>query len=388
MDLRTRLVFALVAVSLGTMLALGVVGYTRARDLLRDQAREKLEGVAESKTDALQNVKRAWRDRVRLIASRTQLRLSLDTYRRTHADVERERIAQIIEDATSSVVTVCRITVFDADGHVVTRTGGVPASADPDPGGVLTPSEEVVFRGLALGPDGELEIAFVTGLTREHQLVGALEIVMSATELIEVTGDHTGLGETGETLIVHRLGADSAVIVNPVRHTQGQPLGHRVALHDPNPVALALEPGTARPLTSVDYRGQEVLSASRFLPDFGWALIVKVDADEQESGVLELRRDMIRLALSIGAFAILIGTLLGLQLAGPIRHLADVANRIHAGELTARATIRSEDEIGMLARTFNQMAEKLIETNRELIERARGNDAEAERHATELDGNA
>jgi PAS domain S-box-containing protein len=36
-----------------------------------------------------------------------------------------------------------------------------------------------------------------------------------------------------------------------------------------------------------------------------------------------------------------------------------VANRIRLGELDARAEVSREDEIGLLARTFNQMAEEL-----------------------------
>ncbi len=369
MDLRTKFVFALVAVSLGNMLALGFVGYTRARDLLREQAREKLEGVAESKRDDLENVKQAWQDRVRLIASRTQLRLSLQAYARSHGIAEHDRIAQILGDAGESVPTVRSLTVYDADGHAVTTTARDTTRiryTDLDPALLPAGDDDVAMTGLAVGPDGILEATFLSRLMLDGESVGAIAVVMRADDLIDVTSDHTGLGETGETMVAYRVNEDSAVIINPVRHAPGPPLGRRVALDVRNPVAYALAPRTARPLIGIDYRGEEVLSATRYLPEFGWALIVKVDADEQEFGVLALRTDMIRLGLSIGAFAVLIGTLLGLRFARPIRHLADVANRIHAGETDARATLIPDDEIGILARTFNQMAEKLIENNPDL----------------------
>lgn len=371
MDLRTRFVFALVAVSLGSMLALGVVGYSRARDLLREQAREKLEGVAESKADDLENVKQAWQDRVRLIASRTQLRISLAAYGRSHGAGEYDRILQILEDAGASVPTVRRLTVYDVDGHAVVTAGTARADhlADLDAARLPPGPDGLAMTGLAVGDDGTLVVSYLTRLTLDDGYVGALDAAMSAGELIDVTSDHTGLGQTGETLIAYAIGPDSAVIVNPVRHAAGPPLSRRIALDSRSPVARALAAPPTRPATAVDYRDKVVLAATRLLPEFGWVLIVKVDADEQEAGVLELRRDMVRLALSIGAFAILAGTLLGLQFARPIRHLADVANRIHAGELDARATVRSDDEIGVLARTFNQMAEKLIETSAERARR-------------------
>jgi len=75
---------------------------------------------------------------------------------------------------------------------------------------------------------------------------------------------------------------------------------------------------------------------------------------------------MTTLALSLSAFAILFAVLLGMRFATPIHHLAEVANRIRGGELDARATVKREDEIGLLARTFNQMADKLEERMVEL----------------------
>ena len=232
MDLRTRFVFALVAVSLGSMLALGVVGYSRARDLLREQAREKLEGVAESKADDLENVKQAWQDRVRLIASRTQLRISLAAYGRSHGAGEYDRILQILEDAGASVPTVRRLTVYDVDGHAVVTAGTARADhlADLDAARLPPGPDGLAMTGLAVGDDGTLVVSYLTRLTLDDGYVGALDAAMSAGELIDVTSDHTGLGQTGETLIAYAIGPDSAVIVNPVRHAAGPPLSRRIAL--------------------------------------------------------------------------------------------------------------------------------------------------------------
>ncbi len=49
MDLRTKLVFALVLVSLVSMLLLATVSYGPARDLWRERALETLDALAESK---------------------------------------------------------------------------------------------------------------------------------------------------------------------------------------------------------------------------------------------------------------------------------------------------------------------------------------------------
>ena len=57
--------------------------------------------------------------------------------------------------------------------------------------------------------------------------------------------------------------------------------------------------------------------------------------------------------------ALLLGTWRARALAAPVLDLARAANRISAGDLSARASVRSRDEIGQLADTFNAMAEQL-----------------------------
>jgi two-component system sensor histidine kinase CpxA len=55
----------------------------------------------------------------------------------------------------------------------------------------------------------------------------------------------------------------------------------------------------------------------------------------------------------------------------PVRQLASVVDRFGAGELTARATPRSKDEIGNLGRSFNAMAERihtLLTTEQQLLQ--------------------
>lgn len=54
------------------------------------------------------------------------------------------------------------------------------------------------------------------------------------------------------------------------------------------------------------------------------------------------------------------------NIVSPLRSLTVVARKIGAGELGARADARSRDEIGMLARAFNEMADHLAEYPEEL----------------------
>jgi signal transduction histidine kinase len=71
-----------------------------------------------------------------------------------------------------------------------------------------------------------------------------------------------------------------------------------------------------------------------------------------------------RVAATLAVFAL--GMLLSLVLASavsrPVRALTDAAGRVAAGDLTARVKATGSDELGALARTFNQMVERLGES--------------------------
>lgn len=64
--------------------------------------------------------------------------------------------------------------------------------------------------------------------------------------------------------------------------------------------------------------------------------------------------------------AVIIGLAISKRLTSPILALGDVARRMEAGDLSARAEIRARDEIGALATRFNQMAEGLETSFRQL----------------------
>lgn len=377
MDLRTKLVFALVGVTLGSMLALGAAGFTQARDLLRDAALRQLDALAESRQHDLQNVTRGWSERVQLIGSRTQLRLSLaafgDPGRAATRAVERERVARILEDAREAAGSVRFLGVLDASGAPV-ASAGERAGDDPTGAGAL-PVVATAGEGLhpprlvdvSVDASGRPEVRYVMELRLDEATVGTLIVRMDADELVAIARDHTGLGETGETLIVQAAG-DSARLLHPTRHGD-LAAAVRVPADAASPLRLALaERDTVVWRGAVDYRGESVWAATRYLPGPEWGIVVKVDASEQGRPILDLRGRMVRLALSLAAFAILAGIALGLHLSRPLHELADVANRIRQGEMDARAPVRAQDEVGMLARTFNRMADALTARHLSLAE--------------------
>ncbi len=369
MDLRTKLVFALVAVALGSMFALGGFTYRSARDLIEQNAFDQLDGIAESKQQSVEKLVSGWHERVQLIASRSQLRRSLRAHNQGLHSTASEEIRAILADALNSTRTIESLAVFDAGGILLTavrRANDTEVSQTPLP--PTPPGQLSEYQGLLFSSRSEPRLVFVANLMLDGERLGVLHSTMNAHELVEVVQGYEGLGDTGETLILARDPEGAPRLIHPVRHRGASPEAER--LEDLGELGeLVLQAGDASPTRDVvDYRGEAVWAAVRFVPETGWGLVVKRDRAELRSPVVAFRNELLQLGLTLGAFAILAGTLLGLRFARPIHHLAGVANRIREGKLDARAEVMAQDEIGQLARNFNAMAEELEERISELDE--------------------
>lgn len=71
------------------------------------------------------------------------------------------------------------------------------------------------------------------------------------------------------------------------------------------------------------------------------------------------------------ALALAVGVALFGRLSRPLAELRDTAERFGRGELSARAIIRRDDEIGLLAHSFNGMADDLDQSRRRLLDSKR-----------------
>jgi signal transduction histidine kinase/ActR/RegA family two-component response regulator len=69
---------------------------------------------------------------------------------------------------------------------------------------------------------------------------------------------------------------------------------------------------------------------------------------------------------SVSFFTILIQLALANSIIGPIQSLTNVVRRLQAGDYTARARLRSGDELQSLGESFNGMAESILEGRHEL----------------------
>jgi PAS domain S-box-containing protein len=101
------------------------------------------------------------------------------------------------------------------------------------------------------------------------------------------------------------------------------------------------------------------------------AFFISRKIEEKNKAILEISsfsQKMLTLVLFIAILATVINAyFMSRALEKPIRQLVDGTNRLAEGDLTHRVQVRSKDEIGQLADSFNIMAEKLKKSRQELL---------------------
>ncbi|MBL1210706.1 methyl-accepting chemotaxis protein [Geminocystis sp. GBBB08] len=111
--------------------------------------------------------------------------------------------------------------------------------------------------------------------------------------------------------------------------------------------------------------------AVKALPNFKGEEIAFVVRGTAENDLQQLLNESLTYQILVGIFTLIIAIILaiifGNALTKPIQKLQQTAQKIGAGDKNIRAKITSKDEVGQLALTFNEMAER-IESYTEAIE--------------------
>jgi signal transduction histidine kinase len=230
-------------------------------------------------------------------------------------------------------------------------------------------SEPIEISDPERAPDGSIR-AFVGATiraTKDGPVTGVVVIELSGRILAESLANVGRFGRTGEVLLANRVG-DEVVLLVPTRHDPKAAFRHRIAFGTPNGqgLQLALSGQGDGDGVTIDYRGEETLTAWRFLPALRWALVAKLDVDE---AFLPVRRQR-EVILVIGVVTLLVvavaAMLVARSISRPIEALTSVARRVSKGDLDVEVAVSGRDEIAELNLAFNTMTAELRDLYRSI----------------------
>ena len=113
-------------------------------------------------------------------------------------------------------------------------------------------------------------------------------------------------------------------------------------------------------------------------------LQIGLSLSKMDSQINGLKRDILLVTLGVIGLGILFTLILTRILLRPIEKLAEATERVAKGELAQTVDIRSRDEIGDLARAFNQMTLQLKESRMDLERKVEERTHQLEENIAEL----
>jgi HAMP domain-containing protein len=366
LKLQSKLLLSLLLVSILPLIVQGLLFYSSYRKDLTRSVSGHLESVASIQQSRLSAINKQNEERLALVASRTQLRISLERFQRTADPEDQRRMERILADAVSSIDDLVGISVYSPDGIVIASTDpGLTGKAHFDREMLFRCRKEPVIDRLFLDETGEPRIYLSGPMHLDGKLIGVMVIRSRVQNLLASLFDYSGLGETGETVLARPQESGRYIFLAPTRFDpeatfrevpelsgRGGKGGFFAHLNQQGPVR--------------DYRNQAVLMTTRGIPHTDWVLAVKIDTREAFR-LLDRTATWILVLAGALMLAVLLSTLrLAKSLSAPLIRLSTAAGAIAGGQSHQKLPGQSSDEIGILERGFNSMADQVAQAKAKL----------------------
>ena len=172
-------------------------------------------------------------------------------------------------------------------------------------------------------------------------LAGTLDLAVLENYRSEIK-----IGESGYAFITDSLGAVLA-------HSDAAMVEERTDISDMEIVqkALAGESGTM----AYAYNGSEVFGSYTSVPSTGWAVVVRQTYSEAFSPITAAIIKTVFITLAVIIFSFIIGFFFSKKMIKPLKVLTENATKLAKGDLSNEVTISTQDEIGLLANSFEDM---------------------------------
>ena len=203
------------SVALISFVILGTFAYRTSAELIQQISVRQLDALAESKKQDLLKVYESWENQLRLIRSRTQLGINLRDHVLSGKPEALNAITRTVRNATRAVKDVNSITIFDLEGRKLASSGNVASQL------FEIPDEDVKYVGSYTDRKGGLKVILSSMILLDEEAVGGIEMVIDASDLFDVTRNYTGLGDTGESMLVKAEDDNMVMVLNPLRHDPG-----------------------------------------------------------------------------------------------------------------------------------------------------------------------
>ncbi len=227
---------------------------------------------------------------------------------------------------------------------------------------------------------------FSSPITSGNKVLGVLIFQMELKGINSLMKS-VNLGTSGETYLID----DKGIALTELKHwpresgSIGRSINspvegkHTLAVQECLKAHTVISPGVPTEGTAMqasrgfnagylNYSGEETIGFWQWIPEFRLGIIAEMSKDEALSVAYDLKTMVNRILFGLSISIILVAFYMGKKISGPILNLTALTRRMAMGDLTQRAEITTEDEIGELANSFNHMVTAIGDKTKKLEE--------------------
>ncbi len=371
-SLGRRLAFVLLPLMLIPLAAMGTTVYFRTRAILSNQAANQLGSATQSQISSLVDWAQVRQQRLQLGAQRSSVRDEVGSLMydsptgQTLADLKTTTLADLNDlKSNEGQVLFSDLLIARPDGTILASTNssweGQTLSALAE--GMLTadqPGTHPLYDDPVLAP-GKLTLVSLSPLRSGHMtevdaaLVGVnLDTrVGTLMQQLQVFWQQRGVyrQEIGSTYL--------AIPPSTVFHLTLYALAPEAVQGVQMPIFDTSQTEAPATVEYTNFNGIPALAAYQWVPGWNMAVVTEVPQDTVFADLNSLLPFTVTTVVLAAALSLIVIVVATSRMLRPLGRLAEFAQRISKGDWTYRVPEDRSDEIGLVSRSLNRMAEEL-----------------------------
>ena len=191
---------------------------------------------------------------------------------------------------------------------------------------------------------------------------GLIFLKVDLTPVYNALKEDLNLGETVESVLTWKNG-NRALIINPLKSAPDVALERGVFFGEQAGEAMQEAASGGEGVGHVnDFRHVETLAVWRYIEELNWGLVVKIDMQELNASAFIVLKKFAVYGGLILLFTVLIMLLASQAMMNPMLLLKSDVESLSHGILPEKIEVKSDDEIGQMARTTDQLTQGLRST--------------------------
>ncbi len=391
MKIKTKILLIALLLVIVTGTTIIVINQIATRNMTEDNVYDHLLTAAESRASHIETFLDGKKEAIK------QLSESIVVERLLLADRDDPEYSERYNDVTRRLEHTAKLSeyihgvfVLDKNGMIVASSEGVDIGKDKSNDPYFIGGKKGVFiKDAYVSQDKKIDlITFSAPILDEENTVflGVVAIRISMEELNKITTNRTGLGKTGDIFLVNK----GVYMITPSRFTDDTFLKQKIDIENTRDISTRIrifgnqEPKERRVLCR-NYLGTDVVGVCVHIPIMNWTLIAEMAEKEAFAPVARLTQRMLSILVFLFVLGIMASIAISRTITGPIVKLHRGTEEIMKGNLDHKVGTIAKDEVGQLARAFDDMTANLKKSRKELEDYSSGLEGMVKKRTAELD---